>query len=327
MRETLTAIAVLLIVALLAAIAGPYLVDWNNHRARIEHELTARLGVPVRIDGDVTVRLLPTPTLRAKAVHVAGPDDPASLSMDEIALRLAPQALLQGRFQITEMSLESPQLVLDRSALAAGPPDGGVQLAALRRVSIERLSISNGSLRDRHATGPILDGIEGVFGAPSLAGPIRGSGSFAMGGYRPTYRFSTGEATAEKISLDLLVEDPSAGMKLELQGGYRFRDTEDGARGTFGGDVTVGGSAALSLDASAPGVAWRAQAKTGITGDAFNLSDLVLTLGQRPSEITLRGDAALRFREGVISVALARARLMLMSFSVRAPQSASRLRI
>jgi uncharacterized protein involved in outer membrane biogenesis len=58
LRDLLTGFALLLILVLSAALAGPYLVDWNNHRAWFEDQIEASIGLPARIEGSIQVRLL-----------------------------------------------------------------------------------------------------------------------------------------------------------------------------------------------------------------------------------------------------------------------------
>ncbi|HEY4193296.1 MAG TPA: hypothetical protein VGM46_11680, partial [Mesorhizobium sp.] len=51
----------LLVLALCAALVGPYFVDWTGYRADFEREASVILGRKVTVQGDATARLLPFP--------------------------------------------------------------------------------------------------------------------------------------------------------------------------------------------------------------------------------------------------------------------------
>ena len=68
LRDILTGLAILLIVALSAALAGPYFVDWTSAAGGLEQQLTRLAGVPVQISGPIDLKLLPTPRLKLEKV-------------------------------------------------------------------------------------------------------------------------------------------------------------------------------------------------------------------------------------------------------------------
>ena len=51
MQTTLLGLAIAFILALLAALIGPYFVDWNQFRPQFEAEAGRIIGVPVRVAG------------------------------------------------------------------------------------------------------------------------------------------------------------------------------------------------------------------------------------------------------------------------------------
>jgi large subunit ribosomal protein L24 len=63
-------VAIALILALIAALVGPYFVDWNQFRPQFEAEASRIIGAPVRVTGKLDALLLPTPTLRLYGVAV-----------------------------------------------------------------------------------------------------------------------------------------------------------------------------------------------------------------------------------------------------------------
>ena len=50
-QTTLLGLAIAFILALLAALIGPYFIDWNQFRPQFEAEAARIIGVPVRVAG------------------------------------------------------------------------------------------------------------------------------------------------------------------------------------------------------------------------------------------------------------------------------------
>ena len=49
MQTTLLGLAIAFIIALLAALIGPYFIDWNQFRPQFEAEAARIIGAPVRV--------------------------------------------------------------------------------------------------------------------------------------------------------------------------------------------------------------------------------------------------------------------------------------
>ncbi|MEX1083964.1 MAG: AsmA family protein, partial [Xanthobacteraceae bacterium] len=72
MQTTLLGIAIAIILALVAALAGPLFIDWNGFRPAIEAEASRLIGAPVRVTGPIDAAVLPTPSLTLHGIE-AGP--------------------------------------------------------------------------------------------------------------------------------------------------------------------------------------------------------------------------------------------------------------
>ena len=70
MQTTLLGLAFALILALLAALVGPFLVDWNQFRPVFEAEASRMIGLPVRVKGSIDARLLPSPSLTLHGLEI-----------------------------------------------------------------------------------------------------------------------------------------------------------------------------------------------------------------------------------------------------------------
>src|SRR3954447_25609806 len=71
-QTTLLGLAIAFIIALLAALVGPFFVDWNQFRPQFEAEASRVIGARVRVEGALDARLLPAPSLRLASVVVGG---------------------------------------------------------------------------------------------------------------------------------------------------------------------------------------------------------------------------------------------------------------
>ena len=94
MRDSLTALAALVILVFVAALAIPPFVDWDERRLDLEAALSGAAGVPVETRGDIDLRLLPSPRLRVDGLTIGLPDG------------AAPSVVAQG--VVAEMGADGP---------------------------------------------------------------------------------------------------------------------------------------------------------------------------------------------------------------------------
>jgi AsmA protein len=114
LRWIAAALAALLVLALAAAVAVPYVVDAPRVQALIARSAAQALGRPVRLAA-LSVRVLPLPAVRLKNLEVA--EDPRFgtkpfLTMETGSFRLRLLPLLRGRVEFGELVLERPQVAL-----------------------------------------------------------------------------------------------------------------------------------------------------------------------------------------------------------------------
>ena len=75
MQTTLLGLAIAIILALVAALVGPLLIDWGGYRSLFEAEASRLIGVDVRVTGAIDARLLPTPSLTLHDIEIGGSGD------------------------------------------------------------------------------------------------------------------------------------------------------------------------------------------------------------------------------------------------------------
>ncbi|MGY3104669.1 uncharacterized protein involved in outer membrane biogenesis [Bradyrhizobium sp. LM6.9] len=119
MQTTLLGLAIAFILALLAALIGPYFVDWNQFRPQFEAEAGRIIGVPVRVAGELDARLLPAPTLRLRAVTFGGNNDLGRLRADKLDVEFSLSSLMRGEWRATELTVNG--MAVDLGLDARGP--------------------------------------------------------------------------------------------------------------------------------------------------------------------------------------------------------------
>jgi len=228
----------LIVAALVAALIGPYFVDWTSYRADFEREAAAILGRKVEVRGDAEARILPFPSLSFKDVVVGGgAGEPvltaASFSMDA---ELAP--FLRGEVLIFDMRLDRPNAtltigedgVVDWAIRPSSPFEAG-------NISLEKLTIADGKVRiiDRYGGREhLVSEINSTLSARSLAGPWRFDGSLKVDGKQSVIAASSGVADGSGATRLRITAHPEAfPIEVEADGNVSLPDGVPSYAGTF----------------------------------------------------------------------------------------------
>ena len=194
MQTTLLGVAIALILALVTALVGPLFIDWGSYRGEFETRARRLTGLDFRVTGAIDARLLPTPTVVLEGIEFGRPEEGSKVRARLLRIEFALGALARGEWRIAEARLEGPEFTagLDGSGRLVWPvPKLGFDLEG---VSIARLQIQDGraSLADGAIdAGVVLDQLEFTGEVRSLAGPVKGEGSFVIAGQRYPYRLAT----------------------------------------------------------------------------------------------------------------------------------------
>ncbi|QCI65778.1 AsmA family protein [Phreatobacter stygius] len=264
MQNTLLAIGIALIIAILSALVGPWLIDWNSHKPLIEAEAGRLFGLPVRIGGDLTIRLLPTIAVDARDVTIGGAESGAKIGRLRGELRVAP--LLRGEAALTAVHLRDVDLTL----LDQGLPAQG--LAA------EEITIQNARLSVADAAGGrtlVAERIALTGEARGARGPVRLEGSAVVAG-RP-------------MPLQILANFPEAGgLMLRLRSVDRVTGFGVEAEGTTGGPGNPRFDGTIILSGDAGALPWRIGGAASVTASAlvFERAEAMLGSGERAARAT-----------------------------------------
>ncbi|WP_342361328.1 AsmA-like C-terminal region-containing protein [Terrarubrum flagellatum] len=297
MRDLLTGLAIVVILALSAAMAAPWFVNWNAWRPQIEERLTTALGRDVHISGDIAITLLPQPRFVARGVSVAGAQAPASLTADTVEIELGLTALATGQLRITDGLVEKPVLVWREagvlpSAVSPPAPDHA------RPFSIERLSLRGGELLVLASNGRPQFSARGDLDieAASIAGPWKAQGRADLGGKMYDVRWSSG----------VMSEDGKAAVKFGVQAaGLAFILDADGSLlvdrqawrtpPRFEGRLSASGVAPWPFGKGAGPQPWRVVANGTADFKQFIARDLDIEAGPQDAGIKAEGDGTLSF--------------------------------
>jgi hypothetical protein len=290
LRESLTVLAILLILLFTAALAGPYFIDWSAERAIIEKQLSELVGAPVKVEGAIDLRLLPTPYLTLQRVGLANQGGPFDMQAERLRLEVAVAPLLRGELDFTEATLQRPRLRLTLS------PDGavvplGAKPAFAPQLRFERIAVEDGTLELRDpATGRdvALGDIGLTAQADALTGPFRGDGAVRLGSGRTAFRFTTSEFANDRLRLKLIVDATAASPRVDVDGTFATPSGKGGAT-TFAGTAILSGRwTPRGFDTALP---WRVAAQMRGTARALHADSLELRLGDEEHALSFPGTA------------------------------------
>jgi uncharacterized protein involved in outer membrane biogenesis len=287
LRKLLLVLGFLVLGALAAAVAAPWLIDAGQYRDELARRVSAATGREVAIDGPVAFVLLPSPRVRASDVRVvaAEADAPATIDAKHVELELGWASLLGRSLEITHLRVIEPRVVI---AAPRSPAVGSVpQLGPIAPVRIERTEIQNGRVvwSDPAAKTPrTIEQLQATILASPLASSIRLAGSAVFSAVPVEFDAVIGEAPPGRpnpVSLTIGVRPGLA--RATLRGGYDA--AAKALRGKLqieGGDLFAATATVGQLPPLLAGMASQAFSASGDlnwTSAGIAANDLVLQLG------------------------------------------------
>jgi uncharacterized protein involved in outer membrane biogenesis len=268
-KKALIGIAVLLVLLVVGVLVAPSVIDWNRYKDQITAWVEQETGRDLSIDGDLSLSLLPAPTLSASGVTFAnaatGSQEPM-VWVEDLDIRVALGPLLGGEVRVESVHLIRPRVVLEVL------PDGGGNWQITRRASggegqpasgsipsapgmggrsneapaddiafaLDSLVLEDGLVVWRDATGreTQIGDIDGRVSASSLRGPFEGALEASLRGARLAATLRTGRFGAEDAATPvfLTLELPQAGGRAQVQGRLS-RESKEGS--VFTGTVSA----------------------------------------------------------------------------------------
>jgi uncharacterized protein involved in outer membrane biogenesis len=289
-QTTLLGLAIAFIIALVAALVGPYFIDWNQFRPQFEAEATRIVGAPVRVAGKLDARLLPAPSLQLRSVTVGGANDLGKVRAEKLDVEFSLGSLMRGEWRATELTING--MALDLGLDARGRIDWPASTGSFNfgQLAIDRLNLTGrAALHDASSRGTLeLNDIAFSGDVRSLAGSIRGEGNFSLAGVDYPFRVSSGQTQdGNGTRVHLNVDAGQRALAIDLDGVLAFEQRAP----RFDGSVTLARPSAKADPAALP---WRITAKVKSDHSAARLDQLEVSYG--PEERALRlvgtGDAS-----------------------------------
>ena len=291
MQTTLLGLAIAFIIALVAALIGPYFIDWNQFRPQFEAEATRIIGAPVRVGGKLDARLLPAPSLQLRSVMVGGANDLGKVRAGKLDVEFSLGSLMRGEVRATELTINgmSLDLGLDAKGRIDWPATTGtVNLGSL---AIDRLNLTGRIALHDAASRSTLELTDIAFSGDvrSLAGSVRGDGNFTLSDIRYPFRVSSGQGPdGNGTRIHLNIDPGQRAFAADLDGILNF----DARAPRFEGAVML---AAPAQKGKGDEVPWRIAAKVKTDYSAARLEQVEVTYGAEERALKLAGTGDIRF--------------------------------
>ncbi|NVK33788.1 MAG: AsmA family protein [Rhodobacteraceae bacterium] len=252
-------LGVAIILVLVAALVGPFFVDWTVYRSTFERYAERALGHQVKVLGEADLRFLPSPSVTFSDVRVGGAEDPL-LSVSKFRMRIELPPLLKGEIRVLDMQMESPrlQVALDERGrldwFTAMAPEGALARLDNDDVMFESVSIIDGELtlvdarteKSHRITNANLN-----VSARSLAGPYKIDGSVNWQDQPVALRIATGKQTDDGLLRIKTSLTPSRWpVELSLDGNLSEQDDELHYDGEFVAQEVAGPDSAWPWSAT-----------------------------------------------------------------------------
>ncbi|MCF6344759.1 MAG: AsmA family protein [Devosiaceae bacterium] len=215
-------VGMLAIILLSGAFLAPFMVDWNSFRERMEFIAQKALGNEVKINGDMSISLLPQPRLSFEDV-VVGSDKQIGVKIARVSARFSLLDFFRDRYFITDLSLESAQffLKIDEGGKLIAPFVLAKSITNIN-ASIADANIENGSIEIYDArVDEVLraQNFDGNLTIAGLDGPFSLAGIGEYEGKVYDLRVNSSQINSKnKMQLGLLLRPQNNGFTLKMNG-------------------------------------------------------------------------------------------------------------
>jgi len=226
------------VLALFAALIGPYFIDWSSYRTAFEKEASRALGQPVEVRGTADARLLPFPSLAFSDVAIGkdvGGRPMMTVKTFSMDAELAP--FLSGVIRIFDMRLDRPE------ATVRIETDGTLNWALSHKpgpvgevVVLERVAVSDAVIRvvdAQNGREHRLDDIDATLSARALAGPWIIEGKATIAKRRGAFEIRTGVSNSGSVRATARFRPDDAQFALETEGDAGIEDAKPRYDGNF----------------------------------------------------------------------------------------------
>lgn len=288
----------LLVVALFAALLAPVFVDWTNFRQNFEDQASQLLGKKVVVNGAVSARILPFPSVTMEDVTVGTDVDGTPLvrvARFSLDAELAP--FLSGEARIFDMRIEEPKARV--RLLADGSLDwlrGSRPSIPARTVVLEKVSVSGGTIEfidQQSGRNRILTKFDAGLSARTLAGPWSVEGSAELDGEAASFGLTTSEFAGTSLPLRLRIDPQGRPFDLMLEGDLALENGKPHYTGNFTSTWKVAEAPEALEAGQKPVPAPRVRGEFKLANDSITIPTYRLELGETADPYVITGEAKL----------------------------------
>lgn len=288
----------LLVVALFAALLAPLFVDWTNFRRDFEDQASQLLGKKVVVNGEVSARLLPFPSVTMEDVTVGTDVDGTPLvriARFSLDAELAP--FLSGEARIFDMRIEEPKARI--RLLPDGTLDwlrGSRPSIPARTVVLEKVSVTGGTVEfvdEQSGRNRVLTELDAALSARTLAGPWSVEGRAVLDGEAAQFGLTTSEVSGAALPLRLRIEPEARPFDLMLEGELALEEGKPQYAGSFSSTWKIAAPAEALEPGQAPVPAPRMRGEFKLANDSITVPSYRLELGEVIDPYVISGEAKL----------------------------------
>ena len=242
MRKSVKIAAGVVGAVIIVALVAPMFIPLNSYKGLIAEKAKAATGRDLKIDGDISLSLLPMPSVSVAGIkfgNAPGASTPDMATLDKVRVKVALMPLLGGNIEISEIVLEKPVIVLEKlkdgsanwqikpagdqagtvsSSTAVPAPAGSTPASSGMNIAVDGASIEDGTIIYRDATTGSEQKVENVnvdLTMDSLQGPFTASGGVTALGMPLGFDVKLGKmdaATPMPVDISLSVSEANASI-------------------------------------------------------------------------------------------------------------------
>ncbi len=237
MKRLLAGLAGLIVLFAAVVVIVPFLLPKDTIRQQVVAQVENATGWRLRLDGAVSIGILPSLRLVADDVGLsgeAGADGIEFLKAEQIDFGLAWGALLGGNVRLTHVAVEAPEILLEIGA------NGTSSWAPRRRFPADRWNVATqdgqqGSAANDTAAPPGARDAGDAAGESLALLERVGVDELSIAGGRIVYADGRSGSRHEVEDVDLTVRLPSLAGPLDLEGAFTYA----GIRATVEGGIAA----------------------------------------------------------------------------------------
>ncbi len=312
MKKFLIGIVVVVVLVGGALLIAPSFIDWNKERDQITQLAKDYTGREVKITGDISATILPSPRVAISGLEIAsidGTQQPYLARIKEVEIIIALAPLFSGVVKVESIFIEGPDIALEQlpdgrnnwsfestDTEPAAPAEKETSSGGFGQfeLSLQNIVLRNGRIAFRDRGGEIDEAVENIqFSASvaSLKGPYTLAGDLTARELGIGYDIKVGRVDGSgklPLRLGLALKDV-ADTKLSFVGQLDLTAPAPAANGALNAQVDNLASLLAkfqSVSASTPGLAKPLKLEAKVAGDQsrLNLTDLRLELGNAKAD-------------------------------------------